>query len=91
MNRRSFIKSLTAVAAPYVITTAGVLMPVKKIITGINPHQINFSEGSPIPLECLVLLQSDEDGSLFIDHWARASPKTLSYSVLSRKLHIHHN
>jgi len=32
MNRRSFLKSLAVVAAPYVITTAGVLMPVKKIL-----------------------------------------------------------
>jgi hypothetical protein len=35
MNRRGFLRSmLAAAAAPYVITTAGVLMPVRQIVTG---------------------------------------------------------
>lgn len=34
MNRRSFMKAILATAtAPYVVTTAGILMPVKSIIT----------------------------------------------------------
>ena len=34
MNRRGFLQSILALGvAPYVVTTAGVLMPVRQVIT----------------------------------------------------------
>ncbi len=44
MNRRSFMQSiLAASAAPWVCTTAGVLMPVRKIIA--SPQSLVFPNG----------------------------------------------
>lgn len=37
MNRRGFLQAILASAtAPYVVTTAGVLMPVKRVITEVD-------------------------------------------------------
>jgi len=42
MNRRSFLKAIAAApVAPYVITTAGVLMPVKKVLSAA-PEMVAF-------------------------------------------------
>jgi hypothetical protein len=39
MNRRGFLKSMLAAGvAPYVVTSAGVLMPVRKILTATAPE-----------------------------------------------------
>lgn len=46
MNRRGFLKAILAAGvAPYVVTTAGVLMPVRKIAT--VPTIIGFDPASP--------------------------------------------
>jgi hypothetical protein len=47
MNRRGFLKSMLAAGvAPYVVTSAGVLMPVKKILTATAP-EIAFVQSGP--------------------------------------------
>ena len=49
MNRRGFLKSIIAAGvAPYVVTAAGVLMPVRNVWTPRNPlfnGHLGFYEG----------------------------------------------
>jgi hypothetical protein len=47
MNRRGFLKSMLAAGvAPYVVTSAGVLMPVKKILTATAPEIAFIQNGT---------------------------------------------
>jgi hypothetical protein len=73
MNRRGFLKiGAAAVAAPWVITKAGVLMPVKKVWTAENVSFVQSGTGATsMTLQGLVgqrmVIHNDGTGYLILD------------------------
>lgn len=54
MNRRSFLRGMgAAVAAPWVITSAGVLMPVRQIVSAAPPMMLTEAALERVVLELM--------------------------------------
>jgi hypothetical protein len=56
MNRRGFLKSILAAGiAPYVVTTAGVLMPIRQIVTAPLLFVYTASRSDPLAQRPMVM------------------------------------
>ncbi len=81
MNRRHFLLGLGAIAAPAVIRTPGLLMPVKRIVTSVPPWPI---PPGPLSPEVLAIMSQIEKYREEIEQMTGV-PKMLAQSMASNK------